>query len=272
MIGNTNQPINEASTKFGSSKYRLILVRFRDELDVDNFAKAVNATISQVPLLSGKKMHYLDCSVGSVIPSAASAGTIAPQGTITIAATIEGISKSTLGWLYENNGEYFLVIWENCKTGQRFIGGGPCGGLKLTYKSLGIQNKGEWQGAEIEFKGDQCPDPFNFYDGNIVLEDPAVVTITDGKFAIGTGSQYQLPDGGTAVQTLTDITGITDADVGRIIDLRGAGLNFPVKISASAKFILQNGVDFNASNNTSISFQIAKTGASAYAFYEVARS
>jgi hypothetical protein len=272
MYVNTDQPQNDAVMKLGSLKWRLYLVRYRDELDIDNFVPSDGVTVNMIPLLPGKTMHYLDCRPSSIIASAPSSGNIAPQGTLSVTADIEGISKPTLQWLYQNTGERFLVIWQNCATGQAFIGGSPCSGLMLSYKSVGTQNNGEWQGAQIDFKGDMCQEPICFYDGNIVLESPVVAVLASGVFAIGTGSQYLIPDGVTAATTITDISGVSDSDVGRIIDLKGAGLTYPATIAASAKFILRGGVNYSATNGSSISFEIIKTGTSTYAFYEVARS
>ena len=73
-----------------------------------------------------------------------------------------------------------------------------------------------------------------------------------------------------AAKVLSDITAVTDGDVGRIIELVGAGVNFPTSIATSAKFILRAGLSYSLAVGNSISFQITKTD-TGYAFYEVDR-
>lgn len=163
-----NQPMNPKSSKVLSIKYRIHLALMRD-VDIDKFPVAAAATLANVPLLAGKKWHYLDCQQNSIKPLAASVGEVAPQGQLNINASVEGITKETLAYLYEINGEDVICVWENCQTGERFIGGSPCSsGLRLTYQSLGAQDN--WQGATIQMKGGECPEPFWFYSGDTPTE------------------------------------------------------------------------------------------------------
>jgi trehalose utilization protein len=76
----------------------------------------------------------------------------------------------------------------------------------------------------------------------------------------------------TAATILTDITGITDDEVGRIFEVVGGGVNFPTLINPTVKFILRNGVQWVGTQGSKTTFQIVKTGASQYAFFEIKRS
>jgi hypothetical protein len=58
---------------------------------------------------------------------------------------------------------------------------------------------------------------------------------------------------------------------GRIIELLGFG-DIPTVVEPSATFLLRNGVNWVAMPGSKLSLQIVKTGASTYAFFEVARS
>jgi hypothetical protein len=248
--------------------YRLWLADLND-VDVDNFPKSVNATIQVNPLKAGKYFHFLDANPKNMKPNAAP-GESPHGGVLTLTPVIEGISKATLAWIYENVGKEVIVIWERCSDRQRFIGGSPCSdGLTIKYTTIGEQDGGVL-GINLSFEGAECPEPFLFYDGEIPTLPATPVTIAGGTFALPAASQLILRDN-TSATNLTDITGVTDADVGRVIELQGAGVNFPTQIASSAKFILQNGMPFSAALGNSIFFQITKTGANAYAFFEVDR-
>lgn len=256
------------ASKTSTLKFRLFMAEM-DDVDVDNYPKAVNATISTNPLLPGKTFKFLDVNPENVKPNAAP-GESPITSKLTLTPIIEGISKATLAWVYENVGKRVLVVWERCADGQRFIGGSPCSnGLQIKLTSIGAQDGG-MSGIALSLEGGECPEPFCFYDGEIPTEAPTAVTITEGAFALGTGAAYILPDNDADTE-LTGITGVTDGDIGRVIELRGAGITHPTTIAQSATFALANGVTYVASFGTSIFLQITKV-ASAYVFAEVHRA
>ncbi|GHT63806.1 hypothetical protein FACS189451_10940 [Bacteroidia bacterium] len=257
------------SAKISSMKTRLYFALLKD-VDVENFPKAVNSTILSNVLLPGKKHYYLDAKINTINPTGA-AGESLGNIALTLSPQLEGISKETLNFIKELNGERIITIWENCETGEKFIAGSPCsGGLLVSVTSLGKMDDG-FNGAILEMKGGDCPDPFWFYEGPILLTAPQIVAPDSTTFALTDAKQYQLVEN-TADKTLASISAVTDDSVGRIIELVGAGINFPTTVSPGATFILQNGVAWSAAQGSKLSLQIVKTGASSYAFYEVARS
>lgn len=268
MLGTQNIPRNQKESALASLKFRLYYARVRDEIDMDNWPAPVNATIFNVPMLPGKVMHYIDCRINSVKPNASSVGEIAPQAELTVVSDIEGLSKTLLAFLYANNGEDMVLIWEHCATKQKFIAGSPCSGLMMTFTKLGTDDNST--GASLQFKG-QCPDPFNFFDGEIPLEEPEVIDADETSFALSAKAHYKVSEN-TVATAISDITGVTDADVNRIIEVIGNGSANASTIAASSKFILKSGATFVAADGARIAFQIAKVGAGTYAFYEVSRS
>jgi hypothetical protein len=250
-------------------KFRLLLAKL-SSVDIDNFPKSIGATITANPLLPGHVWKFFDTKISTLKPDT-KAGESPITGKLSIPFLAEGLNKALLSWIYENLGDYFIAVWERCSDGQLFLGGSPCsGGLQLKLVSIG-EIDGKVMGASLTLDGADCPEPFWFYDGVIERETPTVVSLAAGTtFAIATGSQYTLTDN-AAAKTLTDITAVTDGDVGRIIELVGAGVNHPTLIETSAVFILNAGLSFSAKVGSTISFQITKT-ATGYAFYEVYRS
>ncbi|MDU1892823.1 MAG: hypothetical protein E6767_19255 [Dysgonomonas sp.] len=269
MILNNLTTQDDKNAMLAALRFRIYLAPM-SLVDVNNYPKAVNATISSNVLLPGAVFKYFDAMVNTLKPSV-EPGESPLNGKITLSPSIEGVSKETLQWVYDNQGKRFLVIYERCSDGQRFIAGDPCsGGLKFSYQSIGELENGT-AGITTTFEGGECPEPFWFYDGPLPLEDPEFVAADATTFALTSKVQYQLGSN-TASKTLTDITGITDTSVGRIIEILGAGASNPTKISSSTKFILKNGIDFTAGAGSRISFLITKTGASSYAFFEVNRA
>lgn len=261
--------VQPRETKLAALKFRLYLAMLAD-VDVDNFPKAIMSTISTNVLLPGAIHFYLDAKINTIKPTG-SAGE--SQGNISLELTpqIEGLSKPSLTWLYSINGERVISIWENCETKQKFIAGSPCsGGLLVSVTSLGIQDGG-MMGATLSLKGGECPEPFYFYDGPIIREPAGSVAQDATTIALSSKQQYLLPNN-TVNTSLKEITNITDSDVGRIIELVGAGSDKPTTIEPSTKIFLQNGVSWSALSGSKLSLQIIKTGATSYVLSEVYRS
>jgi hypothetical protein len=256
-------------TKLPTLKNRLYLALLSDA-DIDGWPPAVAAAISTNVLLPNKTYKFID-TLTDTINANAQPGESPYTGYLILTPTLEGLSKQTLDWLYQNLGTRVIAVWERCSDGQKFIGGSPCsGGLVVKFTSVGALDGGV-AGAALSLEGGDCPEPFWFYGGPVPRQAPATVTVTAGEFALQDASQYLIADNASAT-ALTDITGVTDADVGRIIELQGGGVNFPASISSSSTFILQGGLTFSAAVGNSISFQITKVGTGTYAFYEVLRN
>ena len=259
---------NNSVSKATKMKFRLFLAEITD-VDIDNFPKPVNATISTNVLKAGKVYRFLDVKTTNMKPNA-QPGDSPFEGKLVLTPVIEGVSKASLSWIYEYQGKEVIVIWERCSDGQRFIGGSPCSdGLTIKYTSIGDQDGGI-AGIALSLEGQPCPEPFLFYDGPIPVEAPTNVVVANGEFALGAKASYLMTDN-SADTDLTDITGVTSADVDRVIELIGAGVNHPTQIEASSTFILQNGISFSAAVGNAIYFQIVKTGVDTYAFYEIHR-
>ncbi|EGK02442.1 hypothetical protein HMPREF9455_01399 [Dysgonomonas gadei ATCC BAA-286] len=269
MILNNLEKTGDKNSQLHTMRYRIYLALMTD-VDILNFPQAIRGAILSNVLKPGAFFKFLDAKAQSIKPNA-EPGESPFNGKIVLNPIIEGISEETLQWIYDNVGLDFLVVWERCSDGQRFIAGDPCsGGLKLSYTSIG-ELEGGLAGIATALTGGECPNPFWFYKGPLPLEPPTYVPADATTFTLTEKSQYQLTDN-TAAKVLTDISGVSDSDVGRVIEILGAGSTNATKISPSAKFILQKGIDFVATSSNRISFYISKIGSSGYAFYEVHRA
>lgn len=267
MIINLEQ--QDKRSKIANLKMRLYFALLGD-VDIDNFPKAVNSTILSNVLLPGKKHYFFDVKINTVNPTG-SAGESQGNIALTLTPQLEGISRKTLQFIFGINGERIIAFWENCDTGEKFIAGSPCsGGLLVAVTSLGKMDDG-FNGAVLEMKGGNCPEPFYFYEGPILLDTPELVSANATTFPLTNKPQYQLSEN-TSETVLLDVTGVTDNDTGRIFEVIGGGVNFPTTITTTAKFILRNGASWTGTMGSKITFQIVKTSPAAYAFFEINRS
>ncbi|HCC51477.1 MAG TPA: hypothetical protein DEQ30_04975 [Porphyromonadaceae bacterium] len=158
----------DKSSKQNSPMYRIYLASMND-VDVENWPAPQDATITANVLKTGKKWCYLDSTPTSINPSAA-VGESPVNGVLTLTPVIEGISKKSLQFVYDNVGEDFVVVWERCADKQKFIGGSPCSsGMKMTYTQIGTLDGGIG-GINLQLQGQECPEPFLFFDGTLEVE------------------------------------------------------------------------------------------------------
>ena len=158
----------DKNSKLGKPNFRLYLALLKD-VDVENWPTATDATISTDVLKTGKKWNYVDATTESINPNTA-LGESPLNGVLTLSPFIEGISKKSLQWIYDNSAEDCIAVWERCADKQKFIGGSPCsGGLKISYTNIGKDDKGT-AGIALQLQGQQCPEPFYFYDGPLEVE------------------------------------------------------------------------------------------------------
>ena len=260
---------NKNRLKISTVSFRLYYVPIED-VDFENFPKPVNKTISSNVLKPGKKHRFLDAKTNSINPSG-TAGDSKGNIKLEISPQIEGISEEVLDFIYTINGQRVIVFWEDCNSGKMFIAGNKCSaGLEVAVNSLGKMDDGFW-GAILQMTGGDCPEPFWYYDGPILLDEPATIAANSTTFALTDKYQYQLPEN-TAETILTNISGVANDDVDRKLEIIGGGVNFPTKINPSSKFILRNGVSWTGTQGSRITFQVTMTGQAQYTFFEINRS
>ena len=161
----------DKASKQNSPMYRIYLAHLND-VDVENWPAAVDATITTDVLKAGKKWYFLDSTPTSINPNAAP-GESPYNLILTLTPRIEGITKKSLQYIYDNIGDDFVTIWERCSDKQKFIAGSPCSsGLKMSCPLIGNLDGGIG-GADLQLQGQECPEPFYFYDGPLDVEPAA---------------------------------------------------------------------------------------------------
>lgn len=260
-------PKSEAKEANPQMKYRLFLLRYYDELDIDNYPYSSNITISSIPRKSGKFWHYIDCHENSIKFNAASEGDIAPNFAKEVTSIVTGLSDASLQFIDDNHGEKFIVGWEHCKTGKQFVTGDGCSGMMLTFTSLG--NGEDYNGYALSFKT-TSPQALKRYTGEFATQAPDVIAADATTIALSSNPGYQL-SANTVATNITSFTNVTDDDIGRVLEIFGSGGTNASTIDDDDDFLLAAGATWTANLGSKLVLEIYKDGAATYKFIERSR-
>lgn len=221
-----------------------------------------------IPLKAGEYWHYIKSVLDT--PEINWAGTVEE-----VAAKISNEMKFILGGmeadvfnLLENGiGKGFYVVFELCFPGEtvRFLIGNGCKPAKMTAFEGGARK--DYTGTTVTFKV-ECGELLCTYVGTITLQAPQTIAADATTFALTSNDTYQLAEG-TANTEITAVSAITDADINRVVTVKGGGGTGPSVITSGGSYILQEGADWVGDSGSQISFRIMKDGAATYKLVEI---
>ncbi len=195
-------------------------------------------SVSALNLNVGEYMHYAEVISDSFDDtSTGEKGDITVEMTNTITFLLGGESVQLRKFLQEKTGCRFLIIYEYALTGEKRIMGHPK--KAMIFKKFERKNGKEGVYASITFESKSFDQPKN-YSGAIVLEAPATLTADSTDLVIKGNDRYSTGVN-TAETTLATVSGLAEADWGRIIEINGTGGAHPTKIADNAVFVLVNG-------------------------------
>jgi hypothetical protein len=228
-----------------------------------------NQTLADIPLEAGGFWFYLDAKKSSVIPQFASEGDDGLQVTKTIEVMLEGLESETRKFLDKNKGGDFILVWELCVTGEKFIAGTSCSALTMTISEGGWL--AERTGATITFTSTCSQIPYK-YLGTTTTQAPSTVAADATVIPLASGNNnYQLTTGTIAAVNVTEFSGMAAADHLRVVKILGSGGAFPSTIDNDDDFILKDGATWTANAGAALVVQIYKDGAATYKFVELSR-
>jgi hypothetical protein len=266
-VGNISDPANDY--KVGKAvKAKMWLISEDQWDDTQAFPTRSGRERGNIPLKNGEYWHYISAVLDSPeIKSNAEEGEIASTITNELKFVVGGMDSSLLTLLETGIGKGFFVVWEICSTGDLYLGGNGCKPLKLSAFEGGPgKDSTSWT---LTFKN-QCGEIWSVYTGNTPTQAPATVAANAETITLTSNPQYQLTDGTAEVHDITGFTSVTDADINRVVTILGSGGTYPSTISESNDFLLIAGNQWEAEENTQISFKIFKDGAATYKFVEIA--
>lgn len=270
LVSVNGDPINQYKTG-KQVKARMWFIEAAQFDDSQPFPSRINRQIGNIPLKNGEYWHYIDAVLDSPEPKwSGQMGDVAATIKNELSYILGGMSDDVFDHLERGIGRGFYIVWQVCATGDYFIAGNACKPVRMT-KFDGASDKDK-TATTVTFEVD-CGEIYSKYIGNTPSQPAAVVVADATTFVLTANSQYQLSSGIATAAAINAITGITDADVNRIITVLGSGGNHPSTISNTAvEFLLVAGAAWTSNAGSQISFKIFKDGAASYKFVEVAGS
>jgi hypothetical protein len=235
------------------------------------FPARIARAIGNIPLLAGEYWHYIDTVLDSpTIKWSGSMGDVAATVSNELTFILGGMDDDVLDILEKGIGKGFYIVFEICASGDEYIAGNACKPVRLT-KFEGESGKDQ-TATTVTFTV-ECGELWSKYTGNTPTLAPAVIAANATTIGLTSNPQYQLTSGTAAVAEITEFTGVTDADVNRVVTVLGSGGAHPSTISATATdFLLIGGVTWTALAGKQIGFKIFKDGVGSYKYVEIAGS
>lgn len=220
-----------------SDRIYLVEVKQLDLLNPWTYNEA-SFEVSSLNFNPGEFMHYAEVISDSFDDvSTGEKGDITVDMTNTITFLLGGESVKLRKFLQEKAGCRFLLIYEYALTGEKRIMGHPK--KAMIFKKFERKNGKEGVYASISFESKAFDQPKN-YSGAIILENPAIIDADATTLNVSGNDRYSTGIN-TVDSTLTTVTGLAEADWGRIIELNGSGGEHPTKVVDNDVFVLVNG-------------------------------
>ena len=210
--------------------------------------------ITTIPLKAGEYMHYFD--LVDTYPRDTSTGErqeFSTNVTNDMMIAVRGNTKKIMDFLEEYSGTGFILIYQECEGGEKYVRGSFCKPMNL--QSWNRKNDNEGKYVTMSFQNTHWRQPL-VYVGDIVRE--AAVTVAAGltNLAVTQNGQYILSDHSASVAIAT-VSGIASSDIGRTIDIiaPATALHAPT-IADNSVFILKGGATWTANPGSRITFKI----------------
>lgn len=225
-----------------------------------------------IPLKAGEYWHAIKTILDSVEQKWTGAvDDVAAKITNTTTFILGGMDDEVFDLLENGIGKGFYVVFELCFPDEtkRYLIGNGCKPAKMTAFEGGAQK--DKTGTTVTFEV-VCGELVSTYVGSITLQAPQAIAADAVSFALTSNDTYEIANGAANTE-IADVSAITDADVNRIITIKGGGGAGPSKIVAggvaSSPFLLVGGAEWVGVAGSQISFRIMKDGAASYTLVEV---
>ena len=253
-------------------KAKLWLLEADQYDDAQAFPARNGREVGTIPLKSGEKWHYIKSVENTPKPN--SKGELTDYGgnkiTNELPFMLGGLDDNTMNFLEDGLGRSFYVVWEICETGDRFLGGNGCKPMRLIEFEGGSSDAGT--GFSLKFQN-QCGQVWSKYVGTIEATEESVVAEDATEIPILSNNPiYKLTSGSVAAVEITSFSGVTSADVGRILTIKGSGGTYPSTIPDGNDFILAAGATWTASLGKTLTVRVFQDGAATFKFIEQSRT
>ena len=209
--------------------------------------------VGTIPLIAGEYMHYCDVIDDTISDSSkGEKGEITTVVTNTFEFTLGGYRRQIQRFMEDHPGGRFLIIYQMNDDASFYILGN---GIKpMILKSFERVNK-DSRSVKLTFENKSFLQPQK-YTGAIIREEPTVLVADATTFSVLPNKQEYYCGNNTAETKLTDVSGLTDSDDTRTVELIGSGGSYPTIIEDSQHFILKNGNAWTGTAGARIAFRV----------------
>lgn len=254
MIGDI-EDVSDSRVTGNQFGYKLYLIR-EDQLVEGAFPKKNrNRERGQLQLKDGEKAIMIECHRVVTSTSTGEAGDLAMSVTNTVTAIVgDSYRVQALNFLEENGGRKFIVLYKHCEDGILWMEGTPCKPMVLS--SFNRQNDKDASALTLTFTSNSYTQPAK-YTGTLNRIEPVRIPADSATIGIVPGvDEYIISEGTSGGTPITGVTGITEADYGRNIVLRGDGTDNSATVEDGSVFILTGGATWMASKGSILCMQI----------------
>ena len=239
---------------------KLWLIHVDSQLDTSApFPKPnLNREMGTIPLKPGERMHYFTAIDDTINDnSKGDKGDITTNVTNTLGFTMGGNRDNLLNFIEEYAGGRFILIYQICSEGVYYVMGTPC--KPMVFKSFDRKNDKDSRSIQFTFENKGFNQPYK-YRGEIIQGAPGVIATGSTTFTIQHDKGiYHTPSNNTSSIVLDAVSGLSNPDKGRIIDIIGTGGEFPLIIEHNDHFLLIDQETWTANTGSRISFRVLDT-------------
>lgn len=210
--------------------------------------------VGTIPLKSGEYMHYFEAvNETPNSNSTGESGDINVEYDNMLSFVMAGNRKKLMTFIEEFTGRGFVVIWQECGTGIKYVQGSLC--KPMTLRQFDRKDDTEGRYITFTFGNKHWRQPL-IYTGDIVNQNPVTVPAdaTDLAYVSGNG-RYQLTDNAAAT-VLNSVSGIGTSDYGKSLTIYGSGGTNPATIAENTTYVLVDGTTWTGNAGSTITFKI----------------
>lgn len=264
---NINGDVVAAKKSGNIAKSKLHFIEADQYDDTQAFPAKTGQERGNIPLKNGEYWHSISAILDTVeMTWTGSVEEVATKITNETKFVLGGMDDNVFDLLEGGLGKGFYVVPEIClpDANVKYLLGNGCKPAKMVAFEGGSQK--DKTGTTVTFRV-ECGELVSKYVGSITLQSPQTISVGT-SFALTSNDTYQMASDTTGAEIAT-VSAITDADINRIITIKGGGGVDPMSIVDSGNIILNAGAAWVGDTGKQISFKILKTGGSAYSLVEV---
>lgn len=253
-IGNI-EDVHDKDVAGGAISYKVFLIELSQIDDTKPFPKPTALReVGAVPLKAGQKAHYFVAHDIPTYDSSGAKGDLTIDGTNTFAIVMGGVRDQLLNFLEQYAGAKFIVIFQECETGEKYIIGSSCKPMILS--NYGVANNKDSKSITYTFTNKSIRQYYK-YLGSLDAGAPALHPAGTTALTVQPGvDTYRIPNGSATTYAIGSFTGIAAHDEGRVITLVGEGTTNSATVAEASGIVLKDGATWTAREGSQLVLRI----------------